>query len=156
LTDRTLLWRDLLREPINPLLGAGFESFWLGERIREIWLKWTFGPNQAHNGYLETYLNIGLIGLFMLIGLLVATYAKARRDLIQDFEWGRFRLGFLAASILYNWTEAAFKTVGFLFFLFYIIAIDLPKRQRTQIKRRGSEKLDLTIKPIGSTSLAIK
>ena len=36
LTDRTLLWSELLKVDINPLLGTGFESFWLGERFREL------------------------------------------------------------------------------------------------------------------------
>ena len=143
LTERTLLWRDLLKMDINPILGAGFESFWMGDRLAYLWRVWNFRPNQAHNGYLETYLNLGLIGLFMLLGLLVATYAKARRDLSRSFEWGRFRLGFLASSIIYNWTEAGFKTVGFVFFMFYIIAIDFPKRQPTLFGRGVSKRREL-------------
>ena len=130
LTDRTFLWADLVKADINPLLGAGFESFWMGDRLRSMWVKFPFRPNQAHNGYLETYVNLGLIGVFLLVGLLVATYGKARRSLNRDFEWGRFRLGYLIAAIVYNWTEAGFKTVSFVFFMFYIIAIDLPRRTR--------------------------
>jgi hypothetical protein len=63
----------------------------------------------------------------MLLGLLVATYRKASRDLLRNFEMGRFRLGFLAALIVYNWTKAGFKTTGFVFFAFYLIAIDYVK-----------------------------
>ena len=132
LTDRTLLWADLIKEDINPLLGAGFESFWLGERLSRIWQKWTFRPNQAHNGYLETYLNLGLIGLSMLIGLLLVTYAKARRALLIGYEFGRFRLSFLAAIIVYNWTEAAFKTTHIVFLMFYIITIDIWRKTTTK------------------------
>lgn len=138
LTDRTLLWADLLKEPINPLLGAGFESFWLGERLRRIWQRWTFGPNQAHNGYLETYLNLGLIGLAMLVGLLLATYAKARRAWAAGVEFGRFRLGFLAAILAYNWTEAAFKTTHIVFLMFYVVTIDLPRRSTPAVSTRGA------------------
>jgi len=128
LTDRTMLWQDLLKVEINPVLGAGFESFWLGERMERIWEKYAFRPNQAHNGYLETYLNLGFIGLFLLVALLIATYGKARRELLRNFQFGRFRLGFLAAAVVYNWTEAGFKTTHFVFFAFYIIAIDYPRR----------------------------
>ena len=129
LTDRTFLWRDLLTVDINPLLGAGFESFWLGSRLAGIWEKWTFHPNQAHNGYLETYLNLGLIGLCLLICVLIATYHKSSKALLTDFEFARFRLAFLAATIAYNWTEAAFKTTHFVFFVFYLVAIDYKRRQ---------------------------
>lgn len=127
LTERTFLWRDLLRVDINPLLGAGFESFWLGERLQKLWRIYPWQPNQAHNGYLETYINLGLVGLFILLGLLFITYRKALNEIPRNFEHGRFRLGFLFAIIAYNWTEASFKTTGFLFFAFYLIAIDYRK-----------------------------
>jgi exopolysaccharide production protein ExoQ len=127
LTTRTFLWEELLKVDVNPLLGTGFESFWLGDRVQSLWEKFPWRPNQAHNGYLETYLNLGLVGLFMLIGLLFVTYRKARYELLTNFEMGRFRLAFLAAIIARNWTEAGFKTTGFMFFAFYIIAIDYVK-----------------------------
>ena len=124
LTERTFLWNDVLAVDINPIFGAGFESFWLGERLRRLWILHPWQPNQAHNGYLETYINLGLAGLFMLFGLIVATYKKAQRELFRNFEMGRFRLGFLAAVVVYNWTEAGFKTTSLIFFAFYVIAID--------------------------------
>jgi hypothetical protein len=36
-------------------------------------------------------------------------------------------LGFLVAVILYNWTEAAFRTLSPLWFVFYLIATDYPR-----------------------------
>jgi O-antigen ligase len=128
LTDRTLLWADLLKVEINPILGAGFESFWLGDRFREFAASRWWAPNQAHNGYLETYLNLGLVGLFLLIVLLIATFWKGRRELFINFEFGRYRLGFLLAVIAYNWTEAAFKNISPMWFVFYLIALDYPQR----------------------------
>lgn len=128
LTDRSLIWRDLLAMDINPVFGTGFESFWLGERLDHMWELWALKPNQAHNGYLETYLNLGLAGLAILLGLLVSIFMKAQRTLLSNLDWGRFRMGFLIAIILYNWTEAAFKTTHPIFFMLYIIAIDLPFR----------------------------
>jgi len=124
LTDRTLLWSELLKVKINPLFGTGFESFWLGERFRKFAESRWWQPNQAHNGYLETYLNLGLVGLILLIGLLIATFWKSRRELLRNFEFGRFRLGFLMAVIAYNWTEAAFKNISVIWFVFCLIALD--------------------------------
>jgi O-antigen ligase len=124
LTDRTLLWADLLKVKINPLFGAGFESFWLGERLRDFAASRWWAPNQAHNGYLETYLNLGLVGLLLLIGLLIATFWKGRRELLTNFQLGRFRLGFLMVVIAYNWTEATFKNISAIWFVFYLVALD--------------------------------
>jgi exopolysaccharide production protein ExoQ len=124
LTDRTLLWSDLLKVNINPLFGTGFESFWLGDRLQKVAESRWWQPNQAHNGYLETYLNLGLVGLFLLVGLLIATFWKSRRELLTNFQFGRFCLGFLAAVVAYNWTEATFKNISPLWFIFYIIALD--------------------------------
>jgi len=125
LTDRTAVWQDVLAVPLNPLLGAGFESFWLGERREKLWEKWWWHPNEAHNGYLELYLNLGLIGLIIVLGLFIGTYRKITRELLTDLEWGRFRLGFLIAVIVFNWTEATFKALHVVWFAFYIIALQV-------------------------------
>jgi exopolysaccharide production protein ExoQ len=127
LSGRTELWTSLIGLHTNPILGTGFESFWLGDRPRQLEGVFFFIPNEAHNGYLEIYLTLGVIGLFILIALFIATFWKIRLELFRNFEWARFRLGFLAAIILYNWTEAAFKTVSAIWFIFYIIAMDYPR-----------------------------
>lgn len=131
LSGRTLLWTEILKLGTNPVVGTGFESFWLGKRPEQLKGIFYYIPNQAHNGYLETYLTLGSIGVFLLLGLFVATFRKIRLQLFQNFEWARYRLGFLAAVILYNWTEAAFKTLNPIWFVFYLIALDYPRAYLT-------------------------
>ena len=128
LSGRTRVWSALLEVHINPVLGTGFESFWLARwRLQHMEGLFYYSINEAHNGYLETYLNLGLIGVFLMIVLFVATFWKIRLELFRNFEWARFRLGFLAAVILYNLTEAAFRTVSAVWFIFFIIAMDYPR-----------------------------
>jgi O-antigen ligase len=126
-TGRAELWRELLAMHTNPIFGVGFESFWLGDRLKQLWAEHWWHPTEAHNGYLETYLNLGLVGLFMLTALIIATARKACRELLSDFEWARFRLGFLASVVAFNWTEASFKGLCPVWFAFYIIAMDYPR-----------------------------
>jgi O-antigen ligase len=135
MTGRTEMWPELLEFDINPVLGAGFESFWTGNRPETLWERHSWKPNEAHNGYLETYLNLGLIGLSILIGLVVDTYRKSCRELLRNFEWGRFRLGFLGAVVIYNWTEAAFKTLHPVWFVYYLIAMGYPKPEFALVER---------------------
>jgi exopolysaccharide production protein ExoQ len=127
LAGRSELWSELLALQTNPIFGVGFESFWLGDRLKLLWGKHWWQPNEAHNGYLETYLNLGLVGLFLLLGVIIATYRRACLELLRNFQFGRFRLGFLAAVVVLNWTEANFKGLSPIWFVFYIIAMDYSK-----------------------------
>lgn len=137
LTDRTVVWSDVLAMQDQPLFGFGFESFWLGSRLDLLWAKWWWKPNQAHNGYIETYLNLGGIGVVLLIGLLVSTFRKIGRQLLTDFDFARLRFAFLLAIIAFNYAEAAFKAVHFIWTIFHIIAIDYPKRDSSDEQRNA-------------------
>lgn len=139
-TGRTDIWTMLWHWPVNPAIGTGFEGFWLGER-REAVQDLYPGLNEAHNGYLETYLNLGIVGVAITAALLLATYGKCRRGLLYDLEWGRFRMAYLFSFIVYNWTEAAFRLNAFPFFMFFLIAMDYrPLRSAVVVYVNGSEE----------------
>lgn len=126
LTDRTEVWADAMALVDSPIFGAGFESFWLGERLEKMWSKWWWQPIQAHNGYIETYLNLGGVGLLLLVIMLFATFTKISKRLTTDFTFARFRMGTLIAIIMYNFTEATFKGIAVAWTLFDLISIDYP------------------------------
>jgi O-antigen ligase len=146
LTDRTKVWEDCLKVPINPIIGVGFESFWSGTRQEMMSERWkgAWVPNEAHNGYLETYLNIGLVGLFFLAVMLFFTYWKTRRELLTNFHWGRFRTAFLFSTLVYNWTEASFKALHPMYFMFYLIALDYPRLRPVP----EPEPVEVTVEPL--------
>jgi len=127
LTNRTLIWADLLKMKTNPIFGVGFESFWSAERVEQLPEGFASHINEAHNGYLETYLTLGLVGLFILVGLLIAAFRKIRQGILSNFQFGRFRLGFFIVVVMYNWTEVSFRGVHPLWLIFYIIAMEYPR-----------------------------
>jgi exopolysaccharide production protein ExoQ len=127
LTDRTLLWADLLQMDINPLFGTGFESFWLGDRLKLIWSKYPFmRPNQAHNGYIETYLTLGWVGLTFLGLMMVWGYRNVVRSLQMDPEFGRLKLALFVVTVILNLTEATFKVMHPVWIIFLLVIMVIP------------------------------
>ena len=112
LTDRTLIWNLVLTLSTNTWFGTGFENFWLGPRLEKIWSAYLWKPNQAHNGYLETYLNLGLIGVAFLIGVLAAGYRTVMSGLRSSPSIGGLMLAYFAMGIVFNITEAAFFRIS--------------------------------------------
>ena len=123
LTDRTDLWKLVFSMPHNVMFGAGFEMYWTGERVQRIAAIMGWLPNQAHNGYIETYLNLGAIGLFLLCGWIVAAFQKTRVALLKDFYLGQFQLAFFLVILAYNYTEAGFKALQPIWTMFFLISI---------------------------------
>ena len=125
LTGRTELWGRVLQLRVDPLFGAGFESFWLGTRLDTLWSMYWWHPNQAHNGYLEVFLNLGWIGLILLGSVIARGYRNVVDAVRREPQLGRLRLAFFVAALLYNLTEAAFKILHpvWIAFLLSIIAI---------------------------------
>lgn len=126
LTGRTDLWADLLNIPINPLLGTGYQSFWLGPRADNLWHKYSFHPNQAHNGYLETYLNVGFVGLGLLLAVIVSTAGRLKQDLSRGDDYARLRFSFLLSALVYNWTEAMFNRLSLVWIILLVASLDYP------------------------------
>jgi exopolysaccharide production protein ExoQ len=142
-TTRTFLWEELLGWKTNPLVGVGYDSFWLGDRLNFFVEK--YNVNTAHNGYLETYLELGVLGAIMLAGLLLGIFRRAKtflRDSV-NFDYGRIQLAMLFVFLLYNITEVANKPRNLLFFLLLLVGIGFPRRVRspTTLPRDQSSRL---------------
>lgn len=152
LTTRTDVWPMLLERAANPVVGAGFNSFWSGERLAEIYTE--LGIIQAHNGYLETYLNGGVVALALLAIVLLSAGRRINADLVANRPGAGMRLAFLAISIVYNCTEASFNKIELLWFACLVAIVRYPAAapapapalRRTPANRRYS--------PSGSASAA--
>ncbi|MDR3414343.1 MAG: hypothetical protein P4L87_25845, partial [Formivibrio sp.] len=120
LTGRTSIWKAVLSQHTNPLLGTGFESFWLGNRLETVWNMSVQGIQEAHNGYIELYLNLGWVGLLLLGWLIVSGYRRAFTAFRDDASEGRLRLGYLTAALIFSLTEAGFRMLSPIWFAFLL------------------------------------
>ncbi len=130
LTDRTEVWGVLLGLVRNPLLGTGFESFWLGPRLEKMWTIYWWHPNEAHNGYLEIFLNLGWMGVVLLAVVIATGYLRVFRMWRRNVSVGSLLLAYFFIGVVYNFTEAAFFRImapAWIFFLFAITSVpELP------------------------------
>jgi exopolysaccharide production protein ExoQ len=130
LSGRTGLWQDLLQMSTNPWVGAGFESFFLGDRLNYLWAKYWWHPNQAHSGYVETYLTLGLVGLGLLALLMITGYRNVIRHYREDPGTGSLLLAYLVIAPIYTITEAAFKVMHPLWIVFLLTVTAAPAVRR--------------------------
>jgi exopolysaccharide production protein ExoQ len=131
LTDRTLLWREILKLRIDPWLGTGWDNFWLGERVAPLWEKWWWHPRSAHNGYLETYLYLGWSGVILLFFVLLSAFGHSIERIGSDIEFGSLSMAFFFAVLFQNYAESTFHRMSPLWFFFLLFSlIKLPKRLR--------------------------
>jgi O-antigen ligase len=129
LTGRTEIWQNVLPMAVNPLAGAGFESFWLGSRLTKVEIAIDQTLNQAHNGYIEIYLNLGWIGLAFLAGILASAYMRILGSLRAMSPLASLRLAFFIVAAAYNFTEAGFKMMHPVWICFLLAAMILPEKK---------------------------
>jgi exopolysaccharide production protein ExoQ len=127
LTGRTSIWHRALALVTNPLFGTGYESFWTGTRLLRMSDNAWERPGQAHNGYLDVYLNLGWVG----VGLLGFAMFTGLRSFAKTLRWDqgmdRLKLGFFVIAAIYNLTEHAFRELHPVWIVFLLAIIVVPK-----------------------------
>ncbi|MFO1478372.1 MAG: O-antigen ligase family protein [Verrucomicrobiota bacterium] len=143
LTGRTDIWKIVLSEPIDPLIGVGFYSFWLGDRPERLSERFWFHLNESHNGYLETYLNSGLIGVALLATLLIWNARRISTEVQRgEGSFAAMRLAFLLCIIIYNITEATFNRLSPIWFMFLLVVIEMPRFQTAPAESESADALE--------------
>jgi exopolysaccharide production protein ExoQ len=110
LTGRTELWLatlDLIKQ--KPLLGWGYNATWVptDPQTAAIWQKveWPF-PN-AHNAYLDVALQLGLVGLGLLLSIIAIAWQRAlsccRRGILP---LGWFSLMLIVGALMFSSSES--------------------------------------------------
>jgi exopolysaccharide production protein ExoQ len=125
LTGRTDIWKLVLPMAPNFFGGAGFESFWIGPRLEKVWDALpNLHVNEAHDGYLEVYLNVGAVGLSLIVLVFIHGYRRCVATFRSNPTLGSLLLAYLMVAVLYNVTEAGFRMLNpmWTFLLLAIVA----------------------------------
>jgi exopolysaccharide production protein ExoQ len=140
-TGRTEIWKILQGMDTNPIVGAGFETFWVGPRLE--YMNHIFpGINESHNGYLEVWLNLGGIGLSLIVLILGQGYNSAVGAFRRDPLLGGLLVAYIITAVTYNVTEAGFRMLGpeWIFVVLSVVAAgrlrgvdDVPSQSRQEL-----------------------
>jgi len=124
LTGRTDIWAAVIPMATNPLVGAGFESFWLSPSVHDrLWQVIPGLPlNEAHNGYIEAYLELGWLGLALIGLILIDGYRRSVKAFRRDPQLGSLLIAYVLTAIVYSVTEAGFRMM-FPMWIFFLLAV---------------------------------
>ncbi len=127
LSGRTDIWAAVIPAAPNALIGAGFEGFWISPSVEEFQRRlvgWWHpeGLNEAHNGYIEVYLNLGWIGVILISFILVTGYARAVKAFRLSAQVGGLFLGYIIVAAAYSITEAGFRMMD-LIWIFLLLSV---------------------------------
>jgi O-antigen ligase len=95
--------------------------------VQQVWRslsKWYApeGLNEAHNGYIEVYLNLGWVGVGLIALILITGYGRLVAAFRRDPVVGGMWLAYFFAIVFYNITEAGFRLLSTTW-LFLLLAI---------------------------------
>ena len=135
LTGRTVIW-DFANTEIarRPLVGWGYQSFWLaGPDAPSIvdapgWVK---TMPDGHNGYVDTKLELGYVGLALLVSFIIATLHGVGRiaDRAPARAW--LVLSLALYVIIHNFLESLWmRGFEFLWVMFLILAGEIGRYWR--------------------------
>lgn len=138
LTGRVDLWQLVLPYgDRRPFLGYGYGAFWIADSpmTQEIWrILNSYQPPHAHNGWIETYLELGLVGCSVVglqIAQMIVNTARAS-NLGRDVD-APYMMLIIVMMLLFNMTEADLIRAPALFWPFLIIGpVAISKVLRTK------------------------
>jgi len=109
LSGRSDLWKALIPAILlHPILGYGYGAFWAGgsKEYYEVFRQINWVPMYAHNGYMEMFVSLGLLGftLACLFLLQTAVYSARMTDIRRSRE-DLFPLALFFYFLIRNATE---------------------------------------------------
>lgn len=126
LTGRTDIWAAVFTALMKrPVLGYGLGGFWWGMKgeAGNIGLTVGWAVGHSHNGFLDVWVDLGIVGLVLIIASLI----KAIRDAlfvirVENTLYAQWCLSIVVLTVLYNLDEVTFLLHGQLVWLMYTLA----------------------------------
>jgi len=118
------IWEAIIPMAPNAVVGAGFESFWLGSRIERLERAFpNLHLNEAHDGYIEVYLELGWVGLILLGLIFISGYRRSVKAFQRNPALGGLLIAYILCTMIYSVTEAGFRMLDpiWIFFLLSVI-----------------------------------
>jgi exopolysaccharide production protein ExoQ len=150
LTGRTILWEavwEMIQK--NPWLGYGFGGFWNeGGPSDYIWLATGWKMTHPHNGFLELWLDLGIVGLALFLMSFLRSFLRSL-TLLQLSKDVADVLPFtnLVFLIVVNFTESSLMSSNSIWWILYVslsvsVAKELARRNRiTKLEIKSSDSL---------------
>jgi O-antigen ligase len=145
LTGRTDIWAAVIPMAPNPLLGAGFESFWLNPRVTQRLGELIPGLplNEAHNGFIEVYLELGWVGVVLITWILLDGYRRSVKAFRREPLLGGLLVAYVLCAMIYSMTEAGFRMMHPMWVFFLLAAIEA-SNIAAGVSVRASQPLDVS------------
>ena len=146
LTGRTELWLLILSAiRKRPILGYGYGAFWAGMKGENLNIYILSGwlPMGAHNGYLEQFLNFGIVGLPLLFYVIYRSFKMANRYLASNAKsLGLWPITYLTWFVFHNLFEShLLETRSLEFVIFAAITTSVTIECRTTKAWPGTQYL---------------
>jgi len=102
--------------------------------MEKLWQMYWWHPNEAHNGFVEIYLDLGIVGVIILGGIIVSGFRSKMKEVDENLTLMNFRWTLLIVSIMYNITESAFRPDLLIFFIFNLAIFQVPAKSNQRLR----------------------
>lgn len=122
-TGRTAIWKLVLGESRfhNTWIGGGYGGFWVGRTGVSSYaiVGDNLYPGQAHNGYIDIYNDLGILGLILLAAFLSVAFYRAGRLVALGHPEGKMHLCIPLMCVFLNLGESTlFRGTSFMNIVF--------------------------------------
>jgi exopolysaccharide production protein ExoQ len=149
LTGRTQIWSAVIDSIAKrPLLGYGYDAFWLGldgESYRII-LTVSWELAQAQNGFLDVMLEMGFLGLVVVLLIFAFAFRDALTCLSRSCDDLQLRavewyLGIVILTLIYNLDESFIFTSKQLAPMMFLLACVCLRIERSRLPASSGHRL---------------